>query len=145
MIFLLQFFQLPIKSTHHENQEETLKAQRTKSFTLIELLVVLAILAVLISLLGPSLSKTVKMAERVECGSNKRQVGAALYLYVEDFNGLFPNVKTGDANQQRGYYKMQALPHYLGLPRISTPTNGTTQTPRRSIGWKAVSWTALRA
>jgi prepilin-type N-terminal cleavage/methylation domain-containing protein len=117
--FLLQIFQLPIKSTHHENQEETLKAQRAKSFTLIELLVVLAILAVLISLLGPSLSKTVKMAERVECGSNKRQVGAALYLYVEDFNGLFPNVKTGDANHQRGYYKMQALPHYLGAPTDS--------------------------
>jgi len=60
-------------------------------FTLVELLVVIAIIAVLISVLLPSLNKARRQAEAVQCASNMRQVGLALLMYADQNEGwLFP-------------------------------------------------------
>jgi prepilin-type N-terminal cleavage/methylation domain-containing protein len=61
-----------------------------RAFTLIELLVVVGIIAVLISILLPSLGKAKRTVVTTNCLSNLRQVGTASNMYATDFNGLLP-------------------------------------------------------
>jgi hypothetical protein len=52
--------------------------------------VVIAIIAILVGLLLPVLTKAKQKAQTAKCLGNLRQIGVGLHLYVEDFNGLFP-------------------------------------------------------
>jgi prepilin-type N-terminal cleavage/methylation domain-containing protein/prepilin-type processing-associated H-X9-DG protein len=66
--------------------------KRNKAFTLIELLVVVAIIALLISILLPSLSRARELSKRTVCMANERGVGQAFYVYAQDDPGLFPSI-----------------------------------------------------
>ena len=69
-----------ISRRHHE-----------RAFTLIELLVVIAIIAILASLLLPSLSKAKLRAQSVGCANNLRQLTVAWFLYPDDNHELLVN------------------------------------------------------
>src|SRR3954471_21283572 len=60
------------------------------AFTLVELLVVIGIIAVLISILLPTLGKVRRQANTLQCSSNMRQVATALIMYINDNKGRFP-------------------------------------------------------
>jgi len=61
-----------------------------RGFTLIELLVVVAIIALLIAILLPSLSRAREQSRNAVCMSNMRQVGLGFYYYGEDYHGAPP-------------------------------------------------------
>jgi prepilin-type N-terminal cleavage/methylation domain-containing protein/prepilin-type processing-associated H-X9-DG protein len=60
------------------------------AFTLIELLVVIGIIGVLTSLLMPAFSRAKGKANDVKCISNLRQIGIALSIYADEFQGKLP-------------------------------------------------------
>jgi prepilin-type N-terminal cleavage/methylation domain-containing protein len=64
--------------------------KRRGGFTLIELLVVVAIIALLISILLPSLARARELAKRAVSRANLRGLGQAAYVYANDFNERFP-------------------------------------------------------
>ncbi len=88
------------------------KLRAFPGFTLVELLVVIGIIALLISILLPALSKARDSAQSALCMSNLRQEGLAIGMYASDSFGFFPpyRLTTTFAN---GAYKQPYVFEYL--------------------------------
>jgi prepilin-type N-terminal cleavage/methylation domain-containing protein len=60
------------------------------AFTLVELLVVIGIIAILISVLLPTLAKARQSANFIDCQARLRQMGQAMQIYVNSNKGMLP-------------------------------------------------------
>ena len=97
------------------------------AFTLVELLVVIGIIALLISILLPALSKAQRSARQTACMSNERQILSAVMIYTNQWKGMLPNcnwAKAGDgviATRQRITDKAAARASFIRILPVTTP------------------------
>jgi prepilin-type N-terminal cleavage/methylation domain-containing protein len=94
---------------------------RTKTaFTLIEMLVVLAVLVALMGLLLPVLGFVREKGRQTTCLSNLGQLGKALHMYADDWNGYIPPYNNLDASARPGHdgLLVRAFWPYLREPRV---------------------------
>lgn len=87
-----------------------------KRFTLVELLVVIAIIAILSSMLLPSINQAMQKAKTIKCGSNMKQFGQAFALYASDYSGYICPFRDTDSSPSQFWFR-QLLQSYLNENR----------------------------
>lgn len=100
---------------------------RRRGNTLIELLVVIAIIGILISMLLPSMHRSLRMAATTVCMHNLRSVGQALALYRVENNGWLPTQRAVAASalaaasgSQNSAWFGKLFPTYMNDPMVLT-------------------------
>jgi prepilin-type processing-associated H-X9-DG protein/prepilin-type N-terminal cleavage/methylation domain-containing protein len=76
-------------------------AAARRAFSLVELLVVIGIIAILIGILIPVVSRVRLAVRRPQCASNLQQIGVLLHAYANDNNGELPPEYRGGPGQPR--------------------------------------------
>jgi len=74
-----------------------------RAFTLIELLVVIAIIALLVSLLMPSLKQAKDLSKHAICQANTKQIGTAMQMYVPDNSDWMPGYANSGGDDPNGW------------------------------------------
>jgi prepilin-type processing-associated H-X9-DG protein len=84
------------------------RSARRMAFTLVELLVVIGIIALLVGILMPALTRARQQANLVTCQTHLRQIGQAIFIYVQDNQGTLPYGYWDGTNSSFGYDNTKA-------------------------------------
>ena len=122
---------------------------RRHAFTLIELLVVIAIIALLMSILMPSLNRVRKQARTVACQANLKQWAYIWHMYTDESNGKYNTGGTtgGDAAND---WLVLLMPYYQDrgaltlCPAATRPMVAPGQFAFRAWSWDRQGWANLK-
>jgi len=99
-------------------------AASKRGFSMIDLLVSITVIAILISIISPTLSHVREAADKVVCASNLRQVGLCLSMYQDDYDGFLPA-------ERRAAYARDAT---------ATPDPQIAHTGETPSAWSGLGW-----
>lgn len=108
--------------THH-------RREHLPAFTLIELLVVVAIIALLISILLPSLSQARKTARMVQCQAVMKQYATGNEMYADSQNSMYVPIRTANPAWQ-SWTTIALYRQILGVPGKQHASNPMAATGR---------------
>jgi prepilin-type N-terminal cleavage/methylation domain-containing protein/prepilin-type processing-associated H-X9-DG protein len=89
--------------------------QRSKAFTLIELLVVISVIAILLAIMLPALSKAKNLAQGAACKGNLKNYCYAIAMYTDESDGRFPVPERCYFSQTAAYPVETGLASYIHL------------------------------
>ena len=131
--------------------------KKSNAFTLVELLVVIGIIALLVGILLPALNAARRQADAVKCSASLREIGNAMFMYVQDNRGYAPPAKlegssaqpysldSGSFNVAAGNspYWFNFLAKYVTKTAVGyAATNGNAAAQAtNSVLWGCPSWT----
>ena len=95
---------------------------KRKAFTLIELLVVIAIIAILASILFPVFARARENARAASCLSNMKQMGLAIEMYKQDYDGWYPYGGREDPGGNTDWYHAFLSPYIKNDQVIHCPS-----------------------
>ena len=98
-------------------------SNRKKGFTLIELLVVIAIIALLVSILLPSLAAAKRLAKRTICQSNLNGWGKAAAMFVGE-HGYVPQAISTKAKYDGRVLDLASSPHSFWVQQTIEDAGG---------------------
>lgn len=88
--------------------------RKREGFTLVELLVVVAIIIILAAILFPIFAKARDKAQQTRCLNNVKQMGTAVQMYEDDYEGaILPWGLGGNAEYAWGYFWSDKIDVYL--------------------------------
>ncbi len=126
------------------------KRLKTFGFTLVELLVVICIVAVLLTLLMPSVKLSILKGKQVKCISNLRQIGLAVQQYIADPNNnqqfppiYYTNGTTAGSNTgppANALQPLNCLSNYgVTIALLTCPADTSPSTNYGSYLWSPVA------
>ena len=107
------------------------------AFTLIELLVVVAIIALLVSILLPSLSRARELSKQLVCGANVKGIGTSMKIYANDNLEQWPLVPFDEQLYSEG--DGSGGVEYAGQIREGNNTCGEPELDRQLISERSMS------
>lgn len=102
------------------------------AFTLVELLVVIGIIAVLVGILLPTLSRAREAANSAKCAANMRTVAQAMLSYANDFNGWLAGPRTSGTVWEPPGPNLDNAPNW-GLDSIGPAETHLGTTPLQNV------------
>ena len=88
--------------------------RQIRAFTLVELLVVVAIIAVLVALLLPSLNRARESAKATACASNLHQIALGFQMYRNDWNNFMGPLNSANSYNANGTAKSYGMWDCIG-------------------------------
>ena len=95
-----------------------------RGFTLIELLVVISIITVLAAMLFPVFARAREKARQAACTSNLKQIGTALTMYTDDYDGVYPRGQFAPFDSTQTWNVVIA-PYVKNTQVFKCPTQGS--------------------
>jgi len=114
------------------------------------LLVVIAIIAVLMSVLLPSLNRTRKQARAVACTSNLKQWSYIWHMHTEDSNGKFNTGDKATGGAAGNDWPIILMPYYLDrgaltiCPAATRPMVAPGEWATRAWSWNQQGWADIK-
>jgi prepilin-type N-terminal cleavage/methylation domain-containing protein/prepilin-type processing-associated H-X9-DG protein len=120
--------------------------RRAAGFTLVELLVVIGIIAVLISILLPTLSGARRSANSVKCLASLKEIGNAFSMYAMENKGMYPAVRdkyfqfapNGTTKVERRW--TDQLSKYFNKQQMNMGVDDLTKIRVNSVLWGCPEW-----